>query len=297
MTFFNPPKVQIRQAEFDAASDVLRNCAPLRRKQAFPYLIALYSFINWWENDANWDWLSDDDSDQNVPESSSFPWELNLSTTWCERPEIVELINVADLNLQDVKLSLYPSNAQNRLVIHCPTLLSMIQADLCVGVRLEAEQAQATILGFISMPDLIGQWQKQPPNPQGFFQLSATALESAQLLPQKVYQLQLNRAQFPSSFQTASAEDSPVLGRKSNLNFVTSPATLNPDKVAQVLEKLSEIGVSPFAVKDWDQQTALTILKDPALCQKVLGIHHLIKGFQSYSERAAVSVAPAADES
>lgn len=293
MIFSVSPKVPISQVELNAAASVLRSCTPLRQKQALPYLMALYSFINWWENYTDWDWLSDDDANEEVPDSNTFPWELTLSTTWCERPEIVELINVADLNLQDVKLSIYPTNTQDQLLIHCPTLLSMIQADVCIGVRLEAEPKQATILGFITMPDLIASWQTQPPNPQGFFQLEATVLESAYLLPQKIYQLQLSRAALPSELRTVSSGTgtSVASGRKSNRNFEPLATTLTPDKVAQVLQKLSAVGVSPFAVKDWDQQTALTILKDPVICQKVLDIHHLIKGFESYGEQASVASA------
>jgi hypothetical protein len=249
-------------------------------------LMALYSFINWWENHAELDFLSDDVLNLEVPGADSLPWELALSTVWCERPEIIELINIADLSLQDVRLGVYPANAQDQLLIHCPTLLSMIQADLCVGVRLEAEKQRAAILGFILMADLVDLWQVQPPNPQGFYHLAASALQPAHLLPQAMYQVQVGRAALPQESQIAGSPEA-AADRKSNRNFTApAPTTLTSEKMVQILQKLSAIGVSPFAIQDWDQQTALNILKDPEICQKVLDIHHLIKGFESYGEQA-----------
>ncbi len=286
MTFFLSPTFPIGRVELNAASEVLRSCTPLRRKQALPYLMALYSFINWWENHAELDFITDDVVNPEVPGDEFLPWELALSTVWCERPEIIELINIADLSLQDVRLGIYPANAQDELLIHCPTLLSMIQADLCVGVRLEAEKQRAAVLGFILIADLVDLWQVQPPNPQGFYQLAASALQPAHLLPQAVYQVQVGRADIPPESQIISPQEEVVSERKSNRNFTTPTPTLTSDKMVQILQKLSAIGVSPFAIKDWDQQTALNILKDPEICQKVLDIHHLIKGFQSYGEQA-----------
>jgi hypothetical protein len=286
MTFFPSPTFPIGRTELNATSEVLRSCTPLRRKQALPYLMALYSFINWWENHAELDFFSDDVVNPEVPGADALPWELALSTVWCERPEIIELINIADLSLQDVRLGVYPANAQDQLLIHCPTLLSMIQADLCVGVRLEAEKQQAAILGFILMADLVDLWQVQPPNPQGFYHLAASALQPPYLLPQAVYQVQVGRAGLPQESQITSSQAA-AADRKSNRNFTTStPTTLTSEKMVQILQKLSAIGVSPFAIQDWDQQTALNILKDPEICQKVLDIHHLIKGFESYGEQA-----------
>ncbi len=292
MTFFLAPTFPIGRTELEAASEVLRSCTPLRRKQALPYLIALYSFINWWENHAELDCLVDDAANSEVPNPETLPWEMGLSTAWCERPEIVELINIADLSLQDVRLGIYPANAQDQLLIHCPTLLSMIQADLCVGVCLKAEKQQAAILGFILMADLVDLWQVQPPNPQGFYHLAASALQPPHLLPQTVYQIQLGRTALPLETQTVSSQGA-MSERKSNRNFTTPTPTLTSEKMVQILQKLSAIGVSPFAIQDWDQQTALNILQDPEICQKVLDIHHLIKGFQSYGEQATEQSSPA----
>lgn len=287
MSFSLSSTVSIGRLELDSARRVLEKCSTLRQKKALPYLLALYTFIQWWENYACWslgrDWETEG------TEEEDFPWEMELSTTWCERPEIVELIDIADLNLQGVQLALYPADVQSQLLIHCPTLVGVIRADLCVGVRLDLAGQQATILGFMTIEELMAQWQLHPPNAAGFFTLPSAQLHPASFLAETISQFQLlaptSPVDRPITATVPTPWESMSWERKNNRNFTPSPG-LTPEKMAQVLEKLSVVGVSPFAVGDWDEQTAIHILQNQDICQKVLAVHRVLKAFQSHSEKS-----------
>jgi hypothetical protein len=293
MTFSLSPTVPIGRIELDAAHHILSRCTPSRQQQALPYLVALYSFMNWWEDYASWQNTSYDQgiepsTDPEFLDADLEPevsWDVQFSTTWCERPEIIELIDIADLAIHGTQLSLYPADEQNCLSIHCPTLLGMIKADYCVGLNLAPDYQSATILGFISIEELIEYLKQNPPNAQGFLQLAGSQLHSAYLLPERIGQVQspvLSASVLVG--HSSNPEPKSQAGRKSNRNFSSAPV-LDQDKVKQVLQQLSLSGISPFSVEDWNQETAVEILSDVEVCRKVLAVHRLIRAFQTYSEQ------------
>lgn len=159
MTSFLAPIVPIRSLALDAAYAVVKGCRPSRQTQVLPYLLALYTFIDWWENEGvltkadNWD---------------DVPPQLSLSTTWCERPDVLDLLDIADLNLEGLQLALYPVEPGKTLEIHCPTFLGVVNADIAVAVALDRDRRWAQILGFSDRHTLVSYWQQFPANAQGF---------------------------------------------------------------------------------------------------------------------------------
>jgi len=159
MTSFLAPVVPIRSLTLDAAHAVLKECRPSRQQQVLPYLVALYTFIDWWEHEGV---LSKTDDWEDVPP------QLTLSTTWCERPDVLDLLDIADLNLEGVQLALYPVEQGKALEIHCPTFLGVVNADIAVAVALDRDRRWARILGFSDRQTLVNHWQQFPANAQGF---------------------------------------------------------------------------------------------------------------------------------
>jgi|GEM_PF-4859160 len=158
MTSFLAPIVPIRSLTLDAAHAVLKGCRPSRQQQVLPYLVALYTFIDWWETEGV---LSKGEDWEDVPA------QLTLSTTWCERPDVLDLLDIADLNLEGVQLALYPVEPGQPLQIHCPTFLGVVNADMAVAVSLERDRRWAQILGFSDRQTLVSHWQQFPANAQG----------------------------------------------------------------------------------------------------------------------------------
>ncbi len=159
MTSFLAPTVPIRSLTLDAAYAVLKECRPSRRQQVLPYLVALYTFIDWWENEGV---LSKGEDWDDVPA------QLTLSTTWCERPDVLDLLDIADLNLEGVQLALYPVAPGQPLQIHCPTFLGVVNADIAVAISLDRDRRWATLLGFSDRQTLVSHWQQFPANAQGY---------------------------------------------------------------------------------------------------------------------------------
>jgi hypothetical protein len=248
------PTVPLGRIEYDAAYRVLEPCSPLRQKQALPYLLALYALINWWENYASWGGSAPtvcaDQEDAWLEEDDPLSWQMELSTTWCERSEIQEVIDIADLTVQGVTLGIYPADLQDHLCIHGPTLLGVIKADLCVGVKLDLQKQRATMLGFLPTADLTQLWQSHPPDPQGYFHLPETSLLPMHLLPAQVSHLQAfsrTRKNTPhpevlDAAATLALPNAPVVP-KSNRNF-TEP-TLSPavPNIKQILQQLSSLAL------------------------------------------------------
>lgn len=283
------PSVSLGRLEFDAANRVLSTCSPARQKQAQPYLLSLYAFINWWENYASWGLPATDFASPTAfagddfwgEEEAGLNWAIELSTTWCERPEIVELIDIADLTIQGVTLGIYPVDPQGQLVLHGPTLLGVMKADLCVGVKLDLAQSTARMLGFISTRDLLTLWQTTPPNAQGFFRLPATCLQPIHALPPQVSRVQALSGGIPHP--EVSQDVAPSLLRKSNQNF-PSPS---PD-ADQVVQQLKAVGLSPSLQGDW-QSANVTATNDSEAQDKASAIHRLVNAYQNYSEQASLS--------
>jgi hypothetical protein len=256
--------VSIGRIELDSAHRVLEKCTPQRQQQALPYLLALYSFINWWE-DYIFSRFLDTSPDQAIKWGldGATAFEANIPTTWCEHSEIAELIDIADLSLYGSRIAVYPVDSRNQLLIHYPTLLGIVKADFCVGVRISPQHRWAKILGFTSMVALKERLRAGAANPPGF-QLAVADLQPVACLLDVLEQTPV--AQSTSVTQTSQS--------------------LSSTEVDQALQKLSQLRVSPFAVPGWDHQMAIRVLHNPKVCQKVLAIHRLARAFQSYGEQA-----------
>ncbi|BAY51521.1 hypothetical protein NIES2134_108880 [Thermostichus vulcanus NIES-2134] len=177
MTSFLAPTVPIRSLSLAAAHAVLQGCRPSRQQQVLPYLVALYSFIDWWENEGV-------PSKQDDPED--LPDDLTLSTTWCERPEVLDLVDIADLNLEGVQLSIYPVEPGKSLRIHCLTFLEGINADIAVAVGLDRDRRQAQMLGFCDRQTLLDYWQHHPADAQGYGTFPLEQLQPIFYLPEQI---------------------------------------------------------------------------------------------------------------
>jgi hypothetical protein len=296
------PTVPLGRIEFDAAHRVLEPCSPLRQRQALPYLLALYALINWWENYASWGVsppsTTNDQGDTWLEEDDPLSWQMELSTTWCERSEIQEQINIADLTVQGVTLGIYPADVQNHLCIHGPTLLGVIKADLCVGVKLDLQRQKATMLGFLPTADLTQIWQTHPPDSQGIFRLPESSLLPMHLLPAQISHLQaFARGQHltPHPEVAESAPSTPVLP-KSNKNFA-EPVIPNVKQVLQQLNSLSSLGLAanesanaPKAGSQFHEPSQGRPQNLPELPQQPQKsaddqLQGLIRAFQAYSEK------------
>jgi hypothetical protein len=293
------PTVPLGRIEFEAAYRVLEPCSPIRQRQALPYLLALYALINWWENYASWGVTTpsttQDQGDTWLEEDDPLSWQMELSTTWCERSEIQELIDIADLTVQGVTLGIYPADANDHLCIHGPTLLGVIKADLCVGVKLDPRRQRATMLGFLPTADLSQIWQTHPPDSQGYFRLPEESLLPMHLLPAQISHLQaFTRGQHitphPEMVEASnqvnllpnnlSANSAPVLP-KSNKNF-TEPAIPN---VKQLLQQLSNLGLSAGQVAHSAKSTSGSQSPQQPLQPADEQLQGLIQTFQAYSEK------------
>jgi hypothetical protein len=294
------PTVPLGRIDYDAACKVLESCTPVRKKRALPYLLALYALINWWENYASWEvappvasqTYSQDDLALGFEPDNQLSWQMELSTTWCERPEIQELIDIADLTVQGVNIGIYPVDVHGYLHVHCPTLLGVIKADLLVGVKLDPQQQRAMMLGFLPTVDLL-QWSKAtPPDPHGFVHLPIDTLQPMHALPAQVSHLQLfvkgrHQTPHPEVPESIAAMTAAVLP-KSNKNF-TEPAVPN---VKQVLQQLKAVGLSPAVgsnLVDADR-----IQADPSGASSAVSpaipdeqVQRLLRAYQAYTVDAA----------
>ncbi|MDS3862079.1 hypothetical protein RIF25_14850 [Thermosynechococcaceae cyanobacterium BACA0444] len=220
------PVVPIGRQAWDAAQSVLQACSPHRQKAALPYLLAMYSFMAWWEEDA-----------QAV--NGGLERELSLTTTWCEQPEVLELINLADLNVEGVQLAFYPLEVgQSSFEIHCPTFLGVLQADLAVAVELDRCQCWAKLLGFLDRAALVQHWQAQPPDTQGFSPVPLELLQPIYYLPEQISYLQ------PAIPQASPKTQAKAKANKTNRN---QPQPAAPTDVHQLTAKLLQLGVTPVA--------------------------------------------------
>lgn len=218
------PVVPLGRLEWDAAQSVLQTCSPHRQTAALPYLLAMYSFMAWWENEAQ---AGDGECER----------ELSLTTTWCEQPEVLELINLADLNVEGVQLGFYPLEAgQTSFEIHCPTFLGVLQADLAVAVELDRHTCKAKFLGFLDRATLVQHWQTTPPDSQGLSQVPVELLQPIYYLPEQISYLYPAPAQ-PSPKTQAKAS-------KTNRNHPQPTSGLATD-VQQLTAKLLQLGVTP----------------------------------------------------
>jgi hypothetical protein len=296
------PTVSIGRLEFDAANRVLSSCSKPRQQQALPYLLSLYAFINWWENYASWGLPATDFTAQDTSgssdnfwgeEAADLNWAIELSTTWCERPEIVELIDIADLTIQGVTLGIYPVDPQGQLVLHGPTLLGVMKADLCVGVKLDLAHSTARMLGFIPTSDLLTLWQTTPPNAQGFFRLPGSCLQPIHALPPHVSQVQALTGGAHPTHHPEVVQTQPALPRKSNQN---NPSTLSqspnvsqsPD-VSQLVQQLKAVGLSPIEESQWQAPTSATAANDTDSQDKASAIHRLITAYQDYTAQTSLA--------
>lgn len=243
MISFLAPTVPIRSLTLDAAHAVLQGCRPSRQRQVLPYLVALYSFIDWWENEGV---PSKQDDLDDLPD------ELTLSTTWCEQPEVLDLVDIADLNLEGVQLSLYPVEQGDALRIHCPTFLGVINADLAVAVGLDRDRRQAQMLGFCDRQTLLDYWQHHPADAQGYSTFPLEQLQPIFYLPEQISFLNLPQ----------------------NTALTTKSNTYN-----QLLENLPQL-----------TQSMLTAEPERMPLDKETGIQHLLQALQGYTETSEISL-------
>jgi hypothetical protein len=284
------PTVSLGRLEYDAAHRVLNTCSSARQKQALPYLLSLYAFINWWENYASWG-LPAPDLARALPEHgeddfwgeevAGLNWEIELVSTWCERPEIVELIDIADLTIQGVTLGIYPVDPQDQLILHGPTLLGVIKADLCVGVRLDLSQSTARMLGFIPTSDLLTLWQTTPPNAQGFFRLPATCLQPIHALPPQVSRVQALSGSTPHP--EVPQEPLPVANPQVSAKSGNVPSQ-TPDR-QHMVQQLQAVGLSPSAGEDGLGAVPVVENEDEAQ-EQAAALHRLIGAYQDYHEQS-----------
>ncbi|WP_298613397.1 hypothetical protein [uncultured Thermosynechococcus sp.] len=242
MISFSAPTVPIRSLTLDAAHAVLQGCRPSRQRQVLPYLVALYSFIDWWENEGV---PSKQDDLDDLPD------DLTLSTTWCERPEVLDLVDIADLNLEGVQLSLYPVEQGDVLRIHCPTFLGVINADLAVAVGLDRDRRQAQMLGFCDRQTLLDYWQHHPADARGYSTFPLEQLQPIFYLPEQISFLNLPQ---------------------------NTPLTTKSNTYNQLLENLPQL-------------TQLTLTAEPKQIplDKETAIQHLLQALQGYTETSEIS--------
>lgn len=174
------PTLAIGRVALDAAHRALASCPSQNQQQALPHLVALYSFMQWWENQVS------DPLFGSGPIVATIDQLAEFSIPWPDHREILELIGIADLAIPGVRLALYPVDSQEQLWIHLPTLQELIQADLCIGVQLDWQWRWVTFLGYTEVARLT-----QAPDPRGrpeWFVLAATELQPIQDLPTLIRQ-------------------------------------------------------------------------------------------------------------
>lgn len=257
------PVVPISRQAWDAAQSVLQACNPHRQKAALPYLLAMYSFMAWWEEDA-----------QAV--NGGLEQELSLTTTWCEQPEVLELINLADLNVEGVQLAFYPlEQNQTSVKIHCPTFLGVLQADLGVAVELDRRNCWAKLLGFLDRAALVQHWQAQPPDPQGFSQVPLSFFQPIYYLPEQISYLQ------PAIPQASPKTQAKVKANKTNRNQ-PQPDPGAPTDVHQLTAKLLQLGVTPVALGLEGKPTEAT-RRISTQSQDASSVNRLVQALQIYN--------------
>lgn len=283
MTFPFAPIVPIGRLELDAAGQVLQHCSPHRQRQALPYLLALYSFLTWWESEGAPRFASAG-VDLNRSESSTADdelWaednepaaELSLSTTWCERTDVLELLDVADLNIEGIQLSFYPlEDDHESLMIHCPTFLGVVNADLAVAVHLDRHDRRAALLGFSDRRTLIEYWQKNPPDAQGYGQFPIAELQPIYYLSEQISYLQ----PLPG-ITTDMPTESPQV-RKTNIN--TAQVNAIPE-LATLIEQLSG---SQTNFPGREPIPATPKIADEDNVADEVAIARLVRAFQGYAE-------------
>lgn len=278
MTFPFAPIVPIGRLELDAALQVLQHCSPHRQRQALPYLLSLYSFLTWWESEGaprfaqpglSINNAEPDESDELWDEGYEPAAELSLSTTWCERADVLELVDVADLNVEGIQLSFYPvEDDPDQLKIHCPTFLGVVNADLAVAVHLDRSDRRAALLGFSDRRTLIEHWQKYPPDAQGYGQFPIADLQPIYYLSEQISYLQ----PLPEVPTDTAPEELQV--RKTNINAAQVSAI---PELATLIEQLSGTQAS-FPGRE-------TIAATPASsCEDGEAIARLIQAFQGYAQ-------------
>ncbi len=264
MKFMNSmfaPTVSIGRLAWDAAQSVLQGCSPQRQTVALPYLLAMYSFMAWWENEAA---CGDEER------------ELSLTTTWCEQPEVLELINVADLNLEGLQLSLYPLEVgEQRFKMHCPTFLGVLHADLAVAVELDRDQRWAKLLGFVDRATLVQLWQAQPPDAQGFSDIPLEQLQSIYYLPERI-----------SCLQPATPNIPPKSRRKTNRNQPLED-TVTSTNVNQLTETLLQLGVTPVPGRAVPAPRSILPADLPVDAQNGETVGRLVQALQVYRGESA----------
>lgn len=271
MNVFLAPTVRIGRIERDSTHYALQACTAIRQQQMLPYLLALYSFVSWWQSEAEYSTTHHDVDAEPGDDSTSV--EDDVTPSWCERPEIIELIDIADLTVQGVNLAIYPSTESQTLAIHYPTLVGIAKADYCVGVKLSHQNQHATILGYISTQQLRHQYQMLAPTAGDFIHLPIYALSPIQYLTREV---------------TCPNPPSKVSTVATHRMIKTSKLTLDdPAQVAQVMAQLGYGGLSPFAVPEWDRSMALQVLHCASLCRKILAVRRVVDAFHQYGEQTA----------
>ncbi len=254
------PTVPIGRLEWDAAQFVLQGCSPQRQVRVLPYLLSLYSFMAWWENDAQ---ALRGDPDR----------ELSLTTTWCEQPEVLELIDVADLNIEGTQLAIYPvDGASSDFSLHCPTFLGVLNADRAVAVGLDRDRCWATLLGTVDRASLVQFWQSHPPDSHGNSPVPLDLLQSIYYLPEQLSYLHPTLPQ---------ANPKPL--RKTNRNQlpIESDFIANAD---QLTEKLLQLGVVPPAVANGSglSNPSLAAPDLPVNNGNTATVNRLVKALQVY---------------
>lgn len=268
MNVFLAPTVPIGRIEWDSTRYALQECTPDRQQQMLPYLLALYSFISWWQLET--DILNHCATEQ---DDDSCLDEHDITPSWCERPEIIELINIADVTIQGVHLAIYPCSQSQTLVIHYPTLVGIAKAEYCVGVELSHQNQCARLLGYISTQQLRYQYQMLSPTAGDLIHLPVSSLSPIQYLPQEV--------------ASPRVQDKVAAVSTHRLTKATKFPLDDTAQVAQVLAQLGYAGYSPFEMLEWDRATALQILHCEPLCKKVLALRRVVAAFHSYGEQMA----------
>ncbi len=238
MSLFLPTTaLPLSQLHWHGANWLLRQCSLRRRAELLPYLLARYAVLDWWEDQLAADWEYDQVGFW--PEQN--PQTSETSLDWGERPEILELIAVADLTLAGSRVLLCLVDAQAQLSVETALLHSLVGASLCLAVSVDLAQQQVQLLGFLSTAALLHKAQGEP----------ICRIQASELEPMFCFADRLGE---PAALPEAL------------------PA-LTPAQQQQAVHSLSQRYASPFEV--FDAHLAVQVLRDLAVCQQVLTVRCL----------------------
>ncbi|MBD2102176.1 DUF1822 family protein [Leptolyngbya sp. FACHB-261] len=225
----------LRPLHWHRANQLLRQCSQRRRAELLPYLLARCAVLDWWE-DQQGGWDEAENSDWLPVFNDSLATELS----WSERPEILELVSLADLNLANSRVLLCLAKAQT-LSVEIPLLRDLLGASFCLGVAVDESKQQVQLLGFLS---------------------AAAVLRRAG--EQLTYSFDVSDLEPMLYFADRLGEPAPAAA--------VLPA-LSPEQQQEAVQSLSQRYASPFEM--FEPGLAIQVLQDATVCRQVLAVRCL----------------------